>query len=326
MPYNTSITRSNASPLIPEDVFDDIFSSVPQQSVVLRLARRLRDMTSGEARLHVLSALPDVYFVGEQGRSPQTFDEIKQTTSVGWENKYIRAEEMAVIVPIPQSVIDDSKYGIWEQVRPEIVEAISKKIDSAILFGVSGIDVPSTWPDGLLVGMPAAHKITLGGVGDLYDDIMSVGGVISRVEEDGFFVNGHIANLSMRAKLRSLREPNNGRPIFNSDMQEEISYSLDGSPLFFPRNGSLQNEALLISGDWLQVVWSVRQDVDFNVFTQGVITNNASPRQIQFNLMQDDMIALRVTFRMGWQLPNPVNRVNPNNNTRFPFAALVPSP
>jgi hypothetical protein len=28
-------------------------------------------------------------------------------------------------------------------------------------------------------------------------------------------------------------------------------------------------------------------------------------------------------MRLGWQLPNPINRVNQNDATRYPFAVLV---
>lgn len=37
------------------------------------------------------------------------------------------------------------------------------------------------------------------------------------------------------------------------------------------------------------------------------------------------MVALRVFFRAGWQIANPVNRVNSNNETRYPFAVLKPA-
>jgi len=46
---------------------------------------------------------------------------------------------------------------------------------------------------------------------------------------------------------------------------------------------------------------------------------------ILFNLAQQDMVALRVVMRLGWALPNPVNRVNPNAATRYPFAILEPT-
>ena len=109
-------------------------------------------------------------------------------------------------------------------------------------------------------------------------------------------------------------------------MKSSVPYTLDGIRLEFPINGAFDpSQALLVSGDWNKLVWALRRDITYKVLTEGVITDNANPRKILHNLAQDDMIALRVTFRMGWALPNPVNRVNPDDETRFPFAALAPS-
>jgi HK97 family phage major capsid protein len=68
---------------------------------------------------------------------------LKQTTSVSWENVYINAEELAVIVPIPENVLDDADYDIWGEARGPIVSAIGKAVDQAILYG---INAPSSWP------------------------------------------------------------------------------------------------------------------------------------------------------------------------------------
>lgn len=324
--YDGLITRSEADALIPEEASREILQAVPDGSSVMRLAKRLPNMAAGVRRLPVLSVLPQVYFVGEAGRSPQTFDEVKKTTQAQWENKYIYAEELACIVPIPENVLDDSDYDIWGELRPQIVTAIGAKIDSALLFGTSNVDVPVNWPDGVLIGMPASHLIGLGDIGDLYDDIFGIGGVIAQVEEDGFLVNGHVAALSLRARLRALRDGATGLPLFVQSMQQATQYALDGNPVQFPKNGSFDpTQALLISGDWDQLVYSIRKDITYKVLTEGVITDTSSPRQIIHNLGQDDMIALRVTFRMGWQLPNPLNRINADAATRYPFAALAPA-
>ena len=34
------------------------------------------------------------------------------------------------------------------------------------------------------------------------------------------------------------------------------------------------------------------------------------------------MVALRVTFRMGWEVPNPINAIDSSEETRFPFALV----
>jgi hypothetical protein len=253
---------------------------------------------------------------------------LKQTTAASWDNVFITAEEIAVYTVIPDAVADDADYDILNEVKPGIISAIGKKFDQAVLYG---IDAPSSWPDPLSIGIEeAGHRVTLGDVGDLYDDIMGEDGVLSKIEEDGYFPNGHVAALRLRAKLRGLREKDaggnfTGQPIFTSAKMEDgkTAYSLDGETLMFPRNGAMDAaRSLLIAGDWTQLVWSVRQDLTYKVITEGVITD--SNNNIVINLPQQDSSALRVVFRVGWALPNPINLVNSNQATRFPFASLEP--
>ena len=106
-------------------------------------------------------------------------------------------------------------------------------------------------------------------------------------------------------------------------MQNTGNYSLDGSAINFPRNGSFDKaEALLISGDFSQLVYSIRQDITFKLFTEGVVQNTDG--SIAYNLMQNDMVALRAVMRLGWEIPNPVNAMAKDKAKRFPFAVLTP--
>jgi len=312
--YNSLISRTDATALIPEEVAREIIQSVPEQSAVMRMARRLPNMTRAQLRLPVMSGLITAGFVdGDTG--------LKETGEVTWANKYINAAELAVIVPIPETVLADADYDMWAEVRPRIMEAFGKAFDGAVLYGTNK---PTDWPDGLVTGATAASQaVTLGAGADLYEDIMGEGGVIAKVEEDGFMVTGHVASLSLRAKLRSLRDTQ-GMPIFNRTPQATTPYELDGVPVDFPRNGAVDAaQGLLISGDWSQLVYAIRQDVTYKVLTEAVIQNAGGT--IQYNLAQQDMIALRVVMRLGWQLPNPVNNVNQTEATRYPFAVLLPA-
>jgi len=107
-------------------------------------------------------------------------------------------------------------------------------------------------------------------------------------------------------------------------MQETTRYELDGVPVEFPLNGAIDPEqSLLISGDFSQLVWAVRQDISYKILDQAVIQD--ADGKIIYNLAQQDMVALRAVMRIGWELPNPVNRVNPDDNTRYPFAVLTPA-
>ena len=125
----------------------------------------------------------------------------------------------------------------------------------------------------------------------------------------------------MRAKLRGLKDKSD-RPLFLSSMQNAGNYSLDGSAIQFPRNGAFdKTQALMISGDFSQLVYSIRQDITFKLFTEGVV--QTPDGSIAYNLMQNDMVALRAVMRLGWEIPNPVNGLEKDKNKRFPFAAVT---
>ena len=303
------IDRTGAESLIPEENAREIIQGAIAASAVLSRGRKLPNMSSKTYRMPVLDMLPIAYFVnGDNGD--------KKTTKQAWDKKIITAEEIAVIVPIPESVLDDSDYDIWGEVRPRVQEAFGKVIDGAILFDVNK---PTSWRNGIVSTATSANSVVTI-TGDLYADIIGENGVIAKVEGSGYFVNGHMADISMRAKLRGLRD-DVGQPIFKSDMQNGTTYSLDGSPMNFPNNGAWdKSKALMISGDFNQLVYSIRQDITFKLFTEGVVQNTDG--SIAYNLMQNDMVALRAVMRLGWEIPNPINALQPSKTNRCPFAVL----
>lgn len=80
----------------------------------------------------------------------------------------------------------------------------------------------------------------------------------------------------------------------------------------------------MIGGDFKQLVYSIRQDITYKIFTEGVI-QDPSTKEIVYNLMQNDMVALRAVMRLGWEIPNPVNLMEKNKTKRCPFSVLLPS-
>ena len=324
MPYNSIISRTDKAALIGVDISREIFQSIPAQSAVLQLARRLPDMPTAQRRLPVMSALPTAYFVtGDTG--------LKKTTEVNWESKYIDAEELAVIVPIPEAVIDDQMYDIWSEIRPSIAEAFGKAIDEAVLFGSN---IPATWTVNLggagitAVANTAGHRLSLAAYTDLYEALLGetgagVDGTVMMVEADGYMVNGYIATLGMRGMLRNLRDTD-GNLIFKSTVQEGTQYSVDGEPMVFPVNGCwgvAANTEYAFMGDWTKLVYAFRQDLTYKVLDQAVIQD--AQGNIVYNLAQQDMVALRCVMRLGFALPNPINRLDATAATRCAFSVLT---
>ena len=317
MPLNM-ITRSNAEALIPQQISDEIIQALPTTSYALRLMRPMPRMTSKQTKIPVMTGLATAGFVtGDNGQKP--------TTNLTWENVYITAEELAVMVPIPEAVLADSSYDIWAEARPRIVEALGKAIDQAVFFGTNK---PSTWPVGLVPGAVAAGNTVThnaSGTGSvLYTELLGEGGVLAKIEEQGISPNGYVGALALRAKLRGALD-SNGQPIFRASYSNDVNgrmiYDIEGMPLVFPDNGSwdaTSTGALLLAGDFDYARYAIRQDLTFKIFDQGTITDGSGG--VALSLMENDCVAMRAVIRLGWQLPKPVNPVSGVNY--FPFSVL----
>lgn len=314
MAYNNIIGRADAAGTIPVEYSNELLDGMQAESShVLRLSRRLRNMSRYETKLPVVSALATAYFRnGDTG--------MVQTSEVNWTDVTVTAEELDVLVPIPKTVLNDMNIPVWESIQPDLITALGLAVDNASLYGTNK---PSTWPTAIVTAATSAsHTVALGTGADLYDDLLGESGVFGLVEADGFMVSGSIAHLTMKAKLRGVRTTD-GVPVFNPIPQTPGDYTLDGAPIYFPKNGAGSATNLLIAGDWSQHVYSMRSDMEFEIFTEGVIQDAGG--NIVYNLMQQKMAAIMVTMRLGTALPNPVNRVNSNAATRYPFAVLTSS-
>jgi len=318
-PANTDyIQRSNVEARIPEDVSSEVIQSLPEASAALSLFPRVT-LSSKVRRLPVLSLLPVAYWVdGDIG--------LKQTTRMAWDKKVIEAEEIAAIVPIPENVLDDEDFDVWAEVRPRLVEAIGAAVDEAIFFGVNA---PASFPPDLLSGaVAAANTHELGsasaGAGGIAEDINQL---MALVEDEGFDVNGFVTHRGLKARLRGARDTTGQKLL---DVSTD---SIEGAPVRYAMSGLWPDDgsAEMFAGDFSQGILGIRRDITYKMLDQAVIQDGDGT--IVYNLPQQDMVALRVTFRLGFQVANPITRANPNTpnlttgvptaGQRYPFAVLT---
>ena len=299
------ISHDDASALIPEGEVREIFKNVEAQSQVFKLCKRLPNMSSNRTRIKVLDSLPIVYW---QGSSTA----LKKTTNAAWKNKYIYAEELAVIVPIAEADVKDAEFDIWAAVKPALVEAVANKIDNAVFFG--GLDVPENFPKSIFeTAFARGYVREKDNAETMYNAISETMGL---VEESGYSVNGLLAGPGIKKVFRGMTD-STGQLITG----DEIS----ALPRAIIENGAWDGtKATAIVGDFQQAVFAIREDMEYKLLTEGVI-QDPSDNSIVYNLAQQDMVALRVTFRFGWQLPNPVNRLAGSEEARLPFGVVAPA-
>lgn len=308
MAFNNITSRTDASPLIPEEVVDAIITKATEQSAALTLFRRI-PVNRAQQRMPVLSALPVAYWVtGDTGQ--------KQTTELAWENKFMNIEEIAAILPIPNNVADDVDYNIWDEAQPLLAEAVGRVLDSAIFFG---INAPASFPQNLNDAAAAAgnnntvgNTAAQGGFFGDYDE------TIALLEADGYDVSGVVARTSVKANFRAARSTLGERLDqyrISPDLKE-----IDGEQIVYTMRGLWPSNTGLFALAKENFVIGMRKDVTFEMFREGVVQDNTGA--IVFNLMQQDMAAMRVTFRAGWEVGNPINYEQATEASRYPAAVL----
>lgn len=310
MAYNNLTSRTDAQALIPEQTLDRWLDQLKEgASAVLSLFPEV-PVSTNQTRFPVLSALPIAYFVnGDTG--------LKQTTEVNWANKYLNIEEIAVIQPIPQNVVDDARdsgYDIFGRAEPKIIEAIGRTLDAAVWFGTNA---PASWPDDITTAATAASNTNAEGntaaaggfVGDL-DDTLAL------LEADGYDAGGWVMARNSKAKFRAARATTGeqlDRDRVNAQMTE-----FDGNPIVYPMRGLFPGTTRGFVIDPQEFVVGVRKDVTVDFSTDGVIQDDTGA--IVYNLFQQDMVAARFTFRVGWQVANTINYDQPTEGSRYPAA------
>jgi len=316
MAFDNIVSRADAQSLIPLPVAQEIQKAVIEESAALRLFKTV-PMSSKTERMPVISALPVAAWVtGDTG--------LKETTEANWADKTLVVEELACIVPIPDAVIADAAFDIWGEIRPLIAEAMARALDSAVFFGTNK---PPSWPaDVVAMAVAAGNVVSVGAnttaKGGTAEDINAT---MATVEADGYDVNGFVTSRAFRSKLRGARDVNGQRYLdidANGDRVEgqPVAYAMRG---LWPNPAAL-GSAQLIAGDFTKGIIGVRQDITYKLFTEGVIQNGTGA--IIYNLLQQDMSAMRVVARYAYQVANPINYSNNTETSRAPFGVLRTAP
>lgn len=316
MPFNNITSRTDAEALIPEEVSRTMLGKATEESAVLQMFRRV-PVSRNQTRFPVLSALPVAYWVGGDTG-------LKQTTEMAWTNKFLNIEEIATIMPVPENVAADIEINIWDDAEPYLREAFARTLDTAVFFGTNA---PGSFPTNVLSSCVAAgNTVTEGTAAAAAGGYMGdMDNLIASVEEDGFDVTGFVSALSAKRKFRAARNVD-GERVDAGRITGDLS-TFDGSPIAYPMrglwstSGAAGTNVRLFAGEWhTQFIVGVRQDITVKVLTESVIQDNTGA--IIYNLAQQDMIALRLKFRVGWQVANTINNDNPTEASRYPAAAM----
>jgi len=222
------------------------------------------------------------------------------------------AEEIAVIVPIADAVIEDDEMELWTVLRPALVQAFARRVDAAVLFG---IDKPASWGASLSqVATTATATVTA--TTDAVADLLLAA---EKVGASGF--NPTAAAVEPGWQFRASAQRSDA--FTGSPVGAEAPFDLAVAGMGIATNPPKWDAtiATAIVADWRNVLIGVRRDFKMEIFNTGVIQDNLGA--IMFNLLQQDMSAIRCMMRIGYVLAQPDTQSDAA--TPAPVAMVIPA-
>lgn len=309
MPYDSLMSRTDVAGggALPAAVAAQIVGDVEMTSTVLAAGRAVPVLTR-DSRVPVLVEDVDAYFVsGDSG--------LKQTSRPVFANQALTIEELAVLVPVPDSCLEDADYDLWAMLSPLITRAFARKIDMACLFGVG--EKPASWPAGLVQQATAAGHVAPS-TDDAVADLLTAAEMVA---SDQFAPTGAVVRSGWEyAAARQRTDAFHGNPIGEG---QAFGWTVAGLPVRTNPVWHDRTAAEAIVADFRCLIYGVRREITFEVHRSGVLTDQDG--NITHNLLQQDLSAIRATMRIGWTLAKPAAQPGAPDPNRLPVAIVGPA-
>jgi HK97 family phage major capsid protein len=317
------ITRNDVATLIQQAYADDFINHVTHTSAVLG-AFPTKNLGTKTTNLPVLATKPHAAWVAESSTDPTG---TKPTSKVTWANKTLVVEELAVIIPVHENVVDDATVDVIAEITKTGAESIAFALDAAVIFGIGK---PLSW---------VSNDLHASAVAD--GNVFNVGATGTKDDLAGKFLQAaeHMAELydpttvlarkGVKYRLANLRATT-GEPIFMGSMSDTPGVTGDsiyGMDTYFV-TGTVDNgsggdtmvwdpsvaEAMVV--DRSRVIVGVRQDINVKFLDQAVVGG--------VSLAEKDMVALRFKARFAYCLGDNI-AYGSTVTTNSPVSVIVPA-
>jgi hypothetical protein len=240
---------------------------------------------------------------------------LKRTDAPKWEGEHLVAEELAVLVPVPLSVLSDESFNLTAAMQPLFVRAMARGIDKAAIFGVNK---PPGWPSPSLLEAATAAGNTVEAGADPVEDLMAAA---EKPSEQGYLVNRAVVRPGWQFGAARVRAHD---LIANpAGATEPFPLIVAGLPLYLDPPAWRPAEAHAFVIDSSCCLIGMRQNLTITVHPDGVITD--ADGKVLFNATQQDSLIFRAVMRVGYLLAAPPTDAGLPADERAPVAAVIPA-
>ena len=240
---------------------------------------------------------------------------LKRADAPKWEGESLVAEELAVLVPIPNAVIADESFNISAAMQPLFIRAMARAVDKAAIFGVNK---PAGWASPSLLEAAIAAGNTVQAGDDPVEDLMAAA---EQPSTQGYLINRAIVRPGWQFAAARVRAHD---LIANpAGAAEPFPLIVAGLPIYLdpPAFDAARAHAFVIDSSCCLV--GIRQSLTVTLHTDGVIVDDQG--KVLFSAMQQDSTIYRAVMRVGYLLTAPPTDAGLPADERAPVAAVVPA-
>lgn len=271
---DTTFLKDNLTGSVPVDIATEVIKNVIEQASILKVAKKV-PMTTEKRTVPILTGSGSASWVGE--------GEKIDTTLPTFEYPQLKACKLAVIVPVTREKINDSILNVMGEIQDAMADAFAKAIDEAMIFGIN-----SPFETNLLA---ACESQKIEATASLASDITNVMGL---VEDNKLNCTNLLMGSSQKKTLRGIyldAKYNSGVIGLNTAFDTPIEFVRDWN----------DTKALSIAGDFTKALVGTREGIEYETLREATIVSGSET----INLAQRDMIALKVTMRLGFLVADP---------------------
>ena len=274
---DTTYIKDNLSGSVPTEIANTVIKNIVKESISLKICNHT-DMTSDTKKIPMLKDNGKAYWVDEG-------EEIS-TSIHNWEYPELKAKKLAVIVPCTKEKLNDSVLNVMDELKQGISDAFVRALDGAVLFGTdSPFDTNICETASNIVNMVKGHGLDT-----------NISDAMSKIEEKEFIPNAIIAPLSMKGKIRLLRDTNGNALVVPGGISG--CSSIYETPIHYPPSNVFDNtKAELLVGDFSKAMIGTREGITYEILKEATVNG--------INLAVRDMIAIKCTMRVGFKVLKP---------------------
>jgi hypothetical protein len=167
-----------------------------------------------------------------------------------------------------------------------------------------GVNAPSTFPPSLVAAATTAGLVISGDTfANVTDNAQLVLEAASLVSTQGYNVNKAAVSPGWQFRVAASRTTAlTNNPVGDAMFPLLLAgMPIRVNPLYWPAPATNGTDSIV--ADWDMILAGIRKDVTLEGFREGVISDGTG--KVITNLMQQDSVAVRATFRGGYYLATP---------------------